>query len=178
MAVYRPGHKPRSPVIQRWHNPLTLKSIARLNSLRPSDAYVSVKHTNIASDNGLSPIWRQAIISTNAAILSIRPQGTYFSEILSKIWKFLFKKMHLKMSSAKWRPFCLGLNVLNDHKASQEKIYHPCLQDILKKVFTFSALPFLLSWAALFIPTSLFTSVCCWTFYSLTMFGLRLYCKV
>ena len=23
-----------------------------------------------------------------------------------------FKKMHLKMSSAKWRPFCLGLNVL------------------------------------------------------------------
>ena len=26
---------------------------------------------------------------------------------------FPFKKMHLKMASAKWRPFCLGLNVLN-----------------------------------------------------------------
>ena len=25
---------------------------------------------------------------------------------------FSFKKMHLKMSSAKWQPFCLGLNVL------------------------------------------------------------------
>ena len=35
---------------------------------------------------------RQAIIWTNARILLIEP---------------------LKMSSAKWRPFCLGLNVLN-----------------------------------------------------------------
>ena len=25
---------------------------------------------------------------------------------------FSFKKMHLKISAAKWRPFCLGLNVL------------------------------------------------------------------
>ena len=31
--------------------------------------------------------------------------------ILSE-FNFLFKKMHLKMSSAKWRPFCLGLNLL------------------------------------------------------------------
>ena len=28
-----------------------------------------------------------------------------------KILKFSFKEMHLKMSSAKWRPFCLGLKV-------------------------------------------------------------------
>ena len=33
-------------------------------------------------------------------------------EILIGIQTFPFKKMHLKMSSAKWRPFCLGLNVL------------------------------------------------------------------
>ena len=33
--------------------------------------YASVKHTNIASDNGLSPVRRQAIIWINAAILSI-----------------------------------------------------------------------------------------------------------
>ena len=26
---------------------------------------------------------------------------------------FLFKEMHLKMSSAKWRPYGLDLNVLN-----------------------------------------------------------------
>ena len=42
----------------------------------------------------------------------IRTLKTNFSEILSKIHAFSFKKMHLKMSSAKWLPFCLGLNVL------------------------------------------------------------------
>ena len=65
----------------------------------------------IGSDNGLSPGRRQAIIWTNAGILLIRTWGRNFSEILSEICAFSFKKMHLKMS-AKWRPFCLGLNVL------------------------------------------------------------------
>ena len=36
----------------------------------------------IGSDNGLSPGRRQAIIWTNAGILSIGPFGTNFSEIL------------------------------------------------------------------------------------------------
>ena len=66
--------------------------------------------TIIGSDNGLSPGRRQAIIRTNAGILLIRPLGTNFSEILTEI--LLFKKMRLKVSSAKRRPFCLGLNVL------------------------------------------------------------------
>ena len=69
--------------------------------------------TIIGSDNGLSPGRRQAIIWTNAGILLIRPLGTNFSEIIIGIQTFSFTKMHLKMSSAKWRPFCLGLNVLN-----------------------------------------------------------------
>ena len=34
------------------------------------------------------------------------------NEILSKIQAFLYKKMHLKMPSGKWRPFCLGRSVL------------------------------------------------------------------
>ena len=72
-----------------------------------------VKLTIIGSDNGLLPGRRQAIIWTNAGILLIRPLGTNFSEILIGIKIFSFKKMRLKMSSAKWRPFCLGLNVLN-----------------------------------------------------------------
>ena len=38
---------------------------------------------------------------------------TYRSEILSESQTFSLKKMRLKISSAKWRPFCLGLNVLN-----------------------------------------------------------------
>ena len=62
------------------------------------------KLTIIGSDNGLSPVRRQAIIWTNAGILLIRPSGTNFSEILIEIDVFSFKKMHLKMSSAKWRP--------------------------------------------------------------------------
>ena len=70
------------------------------------------KLTIIASCNGLSPGRRQAIIWTNAGILLIGPLGTNFNEILIDIHTFSFKKMHLKMSSAKWRPFCLGLNVL------------------------------------------------------------------
>ena len=71
------------------------------------------KLTIIGSDNGLSPGRRQAIIWTNAGILLIWPLGTNFSEILIAIETFSFNKMHLKISSAKWRPFCLGLNVLN-----------------------------------------------------------------
>ena len=69
----------------------------------------------IGSDNGLSPDRRQAIIWTNAGILLIGPLGTYFSEILTGIQTFSFKKMHLKMSSAKWCSFCLGLNVLSEN---------------------------------------------------------------
>ena len=70
------------------------------------------KLTTIGSDNGLSPERRQAIIWTNDGILLIGSWGTNFSEILIGIQTFWIKKMHLKMSSAKWRPSCLGLNVL------------------------------------------------------------------
>ena len=70
------------------------------------------KLTSIGSDNGLSPGRRQAIIWSNDGILLIGPLGTNFSEILIGIQTFSFKKMPLKMSSAKWRPFCLGLNGL------------------------------------------------------------------
>ena len=68
------------------------------------------KLTIIGSDNGLSPDQCQAIIWNKAGILLSGPLGTNFSEILIKIIKFSFKKMHLKVSSAKW--FSLGLNVL------------------------------------------------------------------
>ena len=68
--------------------------------------------TIIGPDNGLSPCRRQAIIWTNAGILLIGPLGTNLNEILIEIHTFSFKKMHFKLSSGKWRPFCLGLNVL------------------------------------------------------------------
>ena len=72
-----------------------------------------IKLTIIGSDNGLSPGRRQAIIWTDAGILLIRSLATNFSEILGNIHSFSFKKMHLKMSSAKGRLFSLGLNELN-----------------------------------------------------------------
>ena len=70
------------------------------------------KLTIIGSDNGLSPDRRQAIVWTNAGILLIGPLGTNFSEILIEILAFSFKNMRMKVSSAKRRPFCLGLNLL------------------------------------------------------------------
>ena len=68
--------------------------------------------TIIGPDNDLSPGRRQAIIWTNAGILLIGPLGTNFSEIVIEIHTFSFKKTCFKLSSGKWRPFCLGLNVL------------------------------------------------------------------
>ena len=68
--------------------------------------------TIIGSDNGLLSDRRQAIISTKAGLLLTGPLGRNFSENLIEILTFPFTKMRLKVSSAKQRPFCLGLNVL------------------------------------------------------------------
>ena len=73
------------------------------------------KLTIIGSHNGMAPGRRQTIIWTNDGILLIAPLGTNLSEILIGIQTFPFKKMHLKMSSAKWRPFCLRLKVLTHY---------------------------------------------------------------
>ena len=85
------------------------------------------KLTIIDSDNGLLPGRHQAIIWTNAGILLIGPLGTNLNEILIEIVTFPFMKMHLKMSSAKWRPFCLGLNVLTRQQSVwwNQIHYHP-----------------------------------------------------
>ena len=62
--------------------------------------YASVNWVSISSGNGLSPVRHQASTWTNAGLLSIILLGTNFSEILIRIL-FSFKKMHLKLSSAK-----------------------------------------------------------------------------
>ena len=107
----------------RFHLTNKMKSWLCINQCKQSDIYLLLTHwgrvthtcvsklTIIGSDNGLSPGWRQTIIWTNAGILLIRKFGTNFSEILSEIHTCSFKKMHLKVSAVKWRPFCLGLNV-------------------------------------------------------------------
>ena len=90
--------------------------------------------TIIGSDNGLSPGRRQAIIWTNAGLLLNEPLGTNASEISIGIHTFSFKKMHLNMSSAKWRPFCLGLNVLIEDAPSLtlgHLLWAQCLANVL-----------------------------------------------
>ena len=66
--------------------------------------------TTIGSDYGSYPGRHQTTTWTSAGISWSRTLGSNFSEILSEIRPFLFKKM--KMSSAKWRSFCRSLNVL------------------------------------------------------------------
>ena len=83
-----------------------------INSLRLRDAYKR-KYT-ILSLFQIMAGRGQAIIWNNAGILLIGPLGTNFSEILIKIYIFSFKKMRLKMSSGKWQPSYLGLNVLTN----------------------------------------------------------------
>ena len=61
---------------------------------------MSQNWVSTGSDNGLSPLRRQAITWTNAALLSIGLLGTNFNEIWIRILSFSFKKMHLKMPSA------------------------------------------------------------------------------
>ena len=73
-----------------------------------------VKQTIIGSDKGLSPGRRQAIIWTNDGILFIGPLRTNSNDISIQILTFSFTKIRLKVTSAKWRSFCLGLNVLSD----------------------------------------------------------------
>ena len=107
---------------------------------RVTHIYVS-KPTIIGSDNGLSPDQRQAIIWTNAGLLLIGHLGTNFSEILIEILTFSFKKMRLKVSSAKRRPFCLGLNAFSaahnsisfNSRASRDTCkFYRCTSDVMQ----------------------------------------------
>ena len=76
--------------------------------------------TIIGSDNGLSPGRRQAITWTNAGLLLIGRLGTNFNEILLGIQTFSFKKMHLKMSSAKKAAILSRPQWVNDGIHAQE----------------------------------------------------------
>ena len=85
-----------------------------INSLRPSYAYlhqqtelvpslIQITACRLLSDNPLS----EPMMAYSQSDLKEHISINFF-------WssKYFFKKIHLKMSSAKWRSFCLGLNVL------------------------------------------------------------------
>ena len=83
--------------------------MGRFNSSPPSAAYMRQwTGPALVQGTGILPIRHQAITWTNADFLSFGPLGTNFSEVLIEILTFSFKKMDLKMSSVKWRPFCPG----------------------------------------------------------------------
>ena len=81
-----------------------------LTHLPPSAAYMH--RLIIVSGNGLSPVRCQAITRINDDLLSIGHLETNFSEIVFEIITSSIKELRLNMSSGKWQPFCLGLNVL------------------------------------------------------------------
>ena len=92
----------------------------------------------------LSPCWCQAIIWTNAGMMLIRSIGTNFSEILIEIKTFPFKKKHLKVSPARWQPFCLGLSELTMLIWSSTEVKRsPCriLFVYVSQLFSTKALP-------------------------------------
>ena len=60
-----------------------------------------MKWASIGSGNGLSLVWHLAITWTNPGLLSNGFLGTNFREVQIGILSFSFRKMHLKLSSAK-----------------------------------------------------------------------------
>ena len=108
-AVTFPQRQSRYQRQRRPASPLGMECLTRWG--RVTHACVS-KLTIICSDNGLSPARRQASIWTNAVVLLIGTLGTNISALLSEIQTFSYKKVYCKMSSEKWQPFCLDINVL------------------------------------------------------------------
>ena len=84
---------------------------AALGWLSIDEDFHSLHWFYINSDNGLSPSWHPPINWTKAGMFLTGPLETNLSEILIKIHTFSLKKMHLKLSSGKWWPVCLSLNV-------------------------------------------------------------------
>ena len=123
------------------------------------------KLTIICSNNGLSPGRRQAIIWTNAGILLLRPLGTNFNVILLEIHTFSFKKMQLKMSSGKWRTFCLGLNELTWIKAVMNVdgggVSSPCHHHQWQYQFRYRAHCQMHFWMKAFINIFVFINIEC-----------------
>ena len=70
---------------------------------------LSYYHHQIGSMN-YYPLFRVRLWNNGVRCMSFY---ILFNEMLIENHTFSFKKMHLKMSSGKWQPFCLCLNVLN-----------------------------------------------------------------
>ena len=86
--------------------------------------YALLNEAIIGSDNVMSPVWRQATIWTNAGILLISHGKQISMKFSSKYNNVFFEKMRLKMSSGKWRPFCLGLSMSRVPQGFFDNVLH------------------------------------------------------
>ena len=86
----------------------------KMHATGHSTRAVKGNYTKLYLKNSLSPGWSQAFIWTDAEILLIGPLGSNCTEIVIEIITLSFKKIRFKVSSMKRRPFCIGLNVLNN----------------------------------------------------------------
>ena len=72
-----------------WRIGMSLWSTIGVNSLRPSDTHALVNKAIIGSDNGLSPVRRQAIIWNNVGIMLIGTLGKNSVRFESKYKTFI-----------------------------------------------------------------------------------------
>ena len=104
---------------------LTTKKISKLcftggkrfhdiNSFPSSATYMRQR-----TGSGLVQLMSCRLIWTNAGILLTGPLETNFSEVRIKKQNFSFMKIHLKMSSGNWRPFCPGGYELNPDQSGR-----------------------------------------------------------
>ena len=133
-------------------NQMQITQPSTINSSLPSAAYMRQWMASIGSGNGLAPVWCQAIICTNTALLSIGPLGTMKLESKYKTlhsWKY-----NMKTLSAKWGPFCPGRWV-----KSYNKHLIPCVYWCSSKcLWEIAAL--LIRWPTITQSSTQFTTYC------------------
>ena len=103
-----------------------------LNALRLSGAYMSIKYTIIAPVNGLSPFRHQAIIWTNALIMSVGPKEHI--SILIQTRKILLKNA-IESIVCEMAAILSWLNVLNIITFPEYLLSNCIMVNISLKVF-------------------------------------------
>ena len=103
LACHLPHNTPHIP--SHYNNEQTTKQTKAINN-----SYIYMNISCKCDTNRAGHFTLDAYASRPVACWILRNK---LHEILIEIPTFSFKKMHLKLLSAKWWPFCLGLNVLN-----------------------------------------------------------------
>ena len=83
-------------------------SFTEYTSSPPSTAYMRQWIESALVQIMACRLFGAKLLSKPMLFLSIGPLGTNFNGILIKIQNFSLTKLHLKIPSAKWRPFCSG----------------------------------------------------------------------